>query len=295
MQKLRVGRAFRLTMNGLVEPTTQEQHLQLRCKQRGAVDRRAQNSAERRLERRRASPRGARSTRGSRGQENFCWRLVSPARDDGRRRSRCRDSGGTCRGSELLAGDAHVGDQGFRSDHGLYHLPTRREGRPAIGGRAAALASSLSSMASGRCPTTACVEPERGYLYMQSAALRAFRATTPPMTRVSPRRRHPSTSMAQPILQPHLSLPAAEPRETIVAVAEDDVEVAYETTVLGILRPGYRAPDAQPARHTRTLCAVCPHSHRQEANVVGEARSCAGWSACRRPSLLTRSGSSRSS
>ena len=35
---------------------------------------------------------------------------------------------------------------------------------------------------------------------------------------------------------------AAEPRETIlkVAVMDSDVEVAYETVVLGILRPGYR-------------------------------------------------------
>ena len=293
MQKLRVGRAFRLTMGGLVEPTTQEQHSAAAAVQ--ATWRGRQTRAKLR---RKASGKASREP--SRGKR-------TPAQGvSGGKRTSAQEAGIAGAGTM----DARPFQPGSRRDSGedqappqvspsfwpttrtsvtrvsvrilgLYHLPTRREGRPKLigGPRAAALAFIPELNGERAMPDSGAV-PSSPSVRLSVHAIGGFAC----VSRYNPPPDDAGTTAATPPvyfngLNPSFNhifhCLAAEPRETIlrVAVAEDDVEVAYETTVLGILRPGYRCFQMRSLHGTRVrLCAVFVHIRiGQEANVVGES------------------------
>jgi hypothetical protein len=130
----------------------------------------------------------------------------------------------------------------------LYNLPTRREARPKlVGGPRTAAHSYVPQLNGERAPPDGSVNPSSPSIQLSLHAIGGLccvSSHSPPPEGAS------NTFCTPPAVANGLNATfgdqvhcfAAEPRETIlkIAVMDGDVEVAYETVVLGILRPGYR-------------------------------------------------------
>ena len=131
----------------------------------------------------------------------------------------------------------------------LYHLPTRREARPQLQGGAHSASLRCVPELNGPCsPPEAGATPSSPSVSISLHAIGGFCRVSQDNPPTEDAGTAFSTSAAianglNPVFHELVHCLAAEPNETVLklGIVDADVEVAFATVVLGLLRPGYRS------------------------------------------------------
>ena len=151
--------------------------------------------------------------------------------------------------------------------HSLYHLPTRRERRPRLNdGPFAAHHAHVPWLSGERCPPAAGAVSHPS-LVVELYAIGGFCCVTPALP--APRnavQRFAFEAGSGHGMAAHFDVTAhclsAEPMQTVlrVVVMDGDHEAAYETMLLGAMRPGYRSMQLRSRNGTQIeLCQLLVH------------------------------------
>ena len=150
----------------------------------------------------------------------------------------------------------------------LYHLPTRREARPQLQGGAHSASLRCVPELNGPCaPPDAGATPSSPSVSISLLAIGGFCRVSQDNPPTEDAGTAFSTSAAianglNPVFHELVHCLAAEPNETVLklGIVDADVEVAFATVVLGLLRPGYRSVQLRSRHGTRIqLCSLLVH------------------------------------
>ena len=150
----------------------------------------------------------------------------------------------------------------------LYHLPTRREARPQLQGGAHSASLRCVPELNGPCaPPDAGATPSSPSVSISLHAIGGFCRVSQDNPPTEDAGTAFSTSAAianglNPVFHELVHCLAAEPNETVLklGIVDADVEVAFATVVLGLLRPGYRSVQLRSRHGTRIqLCSLLVH------------------------------------
>lgn len=293
--KLRAGRAFRAAMGGIVDPTHQEEDAAVSAVQASWRGRQVRLKHKASFFQKRAAGGGRKREVGvSRGSSRSGSRLTTTSRSDAAARS--ADNAPAFHPARPAAEDETAPPKATPSFWpptrprvrrvsirilGVYHLPSRREGRPKlIGGPHAAALAFIPELNGERSLPDAGAAASSPSVRLSVHAIGGFACVSkylPPLEGVGTSASTPPAYFngLNPCFNYLLHCLAAEPRETIlkVTMTDGESEVAYETAVLGTLRPGYRCFQLRSLHGTRIrLCSVLVHiSLGDEANTLGQS------------------------